>query len=112
MELAEDYWFRLVSVPVDLFAIDSTHAFLGTSLFVLLEKAFPMRTKHTSLHTKLCLTFETALLAKWEQMVADWNIDTAKPNPYEEPVVHEWRDICSMAITNLQSRYIPRNCAT
>jgi hypothetical protein len=64
------------------------------SLLALLEKAIPMRTKHTALHTKLCLTFNAALLAKWEQMVEDWHIDKSNPNPYEEPVVRKWLDKC------------------
>jgi hypothetical protein len=58
----------------------------------LLEKAIPMRTKHTALHAKLCLTFEPALLAKWEKMVEDWHDDKCNPNPYEEPVIRKWFD--------------------
>jgi|SRR5580693_1179964 hypothetical protein len=45
-----------------------------------------MREKHQVAHDKLCATFSEEVQHNWEKMVADWNSDPRKKNPYVEPV--------------------------
>jgi len=49
-----------------------------------------MQTKHRDLHEKFSQTFGEDLVAKWEQMVAEWDVDPSKDNPYYEPQVGKW----------------------
>ncbi|KAM6493543.1 hypothetical protein JOM56_011677 [Amanita muscaria] len=63
---------------------------LGTSTRVRflkrLREACDMRNKHSEIFKKFSETFSESMREKWEKMLADWNVDPSKPNPYEEPV--------------------------
>lgn len=48
-----------------------------------------MHAKQRELFNKFNATFPEDVVAKWEKMVAEWNVDKGKPNPYEEPVAGE-----------------------
>jgi hypothetical protein len=45
-----------------------------------------MRAKHQDLFTKFSETFKPETVQKWEAAVKHWEVDSNKPNPYEEPV--------------------------
>jgi len=45
-----------------------------------------MQTKHGDASVKFNETFPPAVVDKWERMVAEWDADKSKKNPYEEPV--------------------------
>jgi hypothetical protein len=45
-----------------------------------------MQTKHGDAFVKFNETFPPAVVDKWERMVAEWDADKSKKNPYEEPV--------------------------
>ncbi|KAM6497786.1 hypothetical protein JOM56_005734 [Amanita muscaria] len=51
-----------------------------------LREACDMRNKHSEIFKKFSETFSESMREKWEKMLADWNVDPSKPNPYEEPV--------------------------
>ena len=55
-----------------------------------LTKALAMREKHKVNHEKLNATFSQEVVDKWEKMVADWDLDHRKKNPYVEPVSCEY----------------------
>jgi hypothetical protein len=44
-----------------------------------------MHAKHTALHIKLTARFSPELIRKWEMIVASWEVDPSKKNPYDEP---------------------------
>jgi hypothetical protein len=64
----------------------SSYSPIGKTLAMLLEKALHMQTKHCGHHRDLSLTFPEDVVAKWERMVAEWNADPKKKNPYVEVV--------------------------
>jgi hypothetical protein len=53
-----------------------------------------MQTKHRSAFTQFNATFPPAVVDKWEKMVAEWDADKSKKNPYEEPLVGELHICC------------------
>jgi hypothetical protein len=59
---------------------------IGNSLLSQLKKAIKMHAKHRELFNKFNATFPEDVVMKWEKMVKEWNVDSNKPNPYEEPV--------------------------
>jgi len=44
-----------------------------------------MRAKHEGLLTQFSGKFEPLIIEKWRMMIEAWEMDAAKPNPYEEP---------------------------
>ena len=45
-----------------------------------------MQVKHEQDFVKFNATFPPAVVDQWEKMVAEWDCDKTKQNPYEEPV--------------------------
>jgi hypothetical protein len=45
-----------------------------------------MQTKHQAAFTQFNATFPPAIVDKWDKMVAAWDADKTKKNPYGEPV--------------------------
>jgi hypothetical protein len=48
------------------------------------EEAFKMSAKQRTTFDQLSATFSPDAVQKWEEMVATWNADPKKPNPYTE----------------------------
>jgi hypothetical protein len=64
-----------------------TAVFVGPSLLSLFKKAIKMRAKHLAYFDRHNQNFTPAVIEKWEKMVADWDEDTTRPNPYAEPEI-------------------------
>jgi hypothetical protein len=58
-----------------------------------------MQVKHKQAFVKFNATFPPAVVDRWEKMVAEWDCDKTKQNPYAEPVAG--RQILCSLITNL-----------
>ena len=60
--------------------------FVGHLFSSSLKKALVMQVKHEQAFVKFNATFPPAVVDQWEKMVAEWDCDKTKKNPYEEPV--------------------------
>ncbi|KIM81092.1 hypothetical protein PILCRDRAFT_9123 [Piloderma croceum F 1598] len=58
---------------------------LSIKFLAQLNRAVEMHAKHCKAFNDFNNTFPPAAVEKWNQMVIDWDKDTTKPNPYEEP---------------------------
>ncbi|KIM80240.1 hypothetical protein PILCRDRAFT_9784 [Piloderma croceum F 1598] len=58
----------------------------GKALVTQLQKAVIMHKKHSEAFEKFSTTFPADVVAKWDQMVDEWDNNKSKPNPYEEPI--------------------------
>ena len=81
------------------FIYSSTHNLCTGSLFLnRLKKALVMELRHGQAFADFNATFPPAAVAKWDKMVADWDRDKSKKNPYEVPVAgklfHSQFDAC------------------
>jgi hypothetical protein len=45
-----------------------------------------MHAKQREAFAKFNATFSSDVVEQWGRMVAEWDVDRTKPNPYEEPV--------------------------
>lgn len=54
-------------------------------LLCSLEEAHKMQLKQHQIFTEYNATFSPNVIKIWEDMVATWNLDHTKPDPYEEP---------------------------
>ena len=50
-----------------------------------------MSAKQSDIFSQLSATFPSETIKKWEALVANWNGDSAAPNPYQEPTNSMWR---------------------
>jgi Kyakuja-Dileera-Zisupton transposase len=57
----------------------------GIKFLAQLNRAVEMHVKHRKAFNDFNNTFPPTAVEKWNQMVIDWDKDTTKPNPYEEP---------------------------
>jgi hypothetical protein len=60
--------------------------FIGHLFSSRLKKALVMQVKHGQAFVKFNATFPPAVVGRWEKMVAEWDCDKTKKNPYEEPI--------------------------
>ncbi len=60
--------------------------FIGHLFSSRLKKALVMQAKHEQAFVEFNATFPPAVVNQWEKMVAEWDRDKTKKNPYEEPV--------------------------
>jgi len=44
-----------------------------------------MANHHEGLLTRFTAKFEPSIIEKWVAMIDTWDMDSSKPNPYEEP---------------------------
>jgi hypothetical protein len=49
-----------------------------------------MKVKHEGLLAQFSAKFEPQVLDKWLGMIEAWDIDSTRPNPYEEPAKGIW----------------------
>lgn len=65
-----------------------------------------MYKKHRQAFESFNNTFEPELTQKWDKMVADWDANIEKPNPYEETTTGEYFYLCcGWIIANMFDRY-------
>jgi hypothetical protein len=94
LELAEDYRDGYVIYDyVDILHSVCCLLLPGTSFLSQFTNAVMMRKKHQANHANLCTTFSPEVLTKWEKLVADWNADSRKQDPYMEPVISKCTNI-------------------
>ena len=58
---------------------------LGIVLLRALQEAREMAVKQRQIFVEYSATFTPTILEQWESMVAAWDADPSKPDPYEEP---------------------------
>ncbi|KAI0057483.1 hypothetical protein BV25DRAFT_1812316 [Artomyces pyxidatus] len=58
---------------------------LGAQLHRALKQAVPAYKRKQAVFEESSATFAPAVLEKWERMLATWQADGSKPNPYREP---------------------------
>ncbi|KAH9851013.1 hypothetical protein C2E23DRAFT_733773 [Lenzites betulinus] len=57
----------------------------GPSLLRSLEEAHAMRVEQGRVFRDYSATFNAEVVQTWENMIAEWNKDQSRPDPYEEP---------------------------
>jgi hypothetical protein len=84
-----------------------THAhYIGDLFLSHLKKALVMQTMHGKAFTQFNATFPTAVTDEWDKMVAAWDTDKTKNNPYEEPPASKSGMICE---AHFVDRHVCRN---
>jgi len=58
--------------------------FIGKSFKNQLEQAFKMKLRHEELLAQFTAQFDPGLTEQWMAAIEAWNLDSSKPNPYEE----------------------------
>lgn len=68
----------------------TAYIIVGDSLQSKLESAIEMSSTHRQAFVAHNATFEPETVAKWETLVNEWEKDSRKPNPYEQPEASEY----------------------
>ncbi|EIN05220.1 hypothetical protein PUNSTDRAFT_75047 [Punctularia strigosozonata HHB-11173 SS5] len=58
---------------------------MGDFFFKSLINTLQERARHQRVYEEHTLRFRPELIKKWEDMIHEWELDTKKPNPYNEP---------------------------
>lgn len=46
-----------------------------------------MHQKHAQIFSNFNAKFAPEITEKWTKMVEEWDMDSSKPDPYEEPII-------------------------
>jgi hypothetical protein len=100
LEFSEDY--RVWCVTHDVHGLYSLIPPQGSALFTQLSKAIKMRAKHVALLDKFTKRFKSDTVDAWRRMINEWDADTSKPCPYQEPVIGMYVSCSNRILLNFE----------